>query len=313
MELISLIVPCYNEENALPLFYEEAVRVAAALPEVNFEFIFVDDGSKDKTVSLCKKFARQDSRVRFLSFSRNFGKEAAMYAGLQASRGDYVVIADADLQHPPRYIIDMYRDIRQEGYDCVAMYRSARKGEPKLRSFFAKVFYKFMRKISTVDIKDGACDFRLMKRKMVDAVLSMSEYTRFSKGIFAWVGFRTKWLPFENVERVAGQTSWSFWSLFKYSITGLTAFSTAPLFFALLAAFVCGIASVATIVVALIVALTSSVAVNGFAVLAAVILFLAAFQFGFIGIMGEYLSKTYLETKKRPIYIIRETDEDQDV
>lgn len=311
MELISVIVPCYNEEQALPLFYREVVKVAAELPEVGFEFIIVDDGSKDTTMEIARDLSEKDSRVHYLSFSRNFGKESAMYAGLKASRGDYVVIADADLQHPPHYIIDMYHGIKNEGYDCVAMYRSARKGEPALRSFFAKTFYKFMRKISTVDIKDGACDFRLMKRRMVDAVLSMSEYTRFSKGIFAWVGFHTKWLPFENVERVAGTTTWSFWALFKYSITGITAFSTMPLIIPLLFAFLSGLAAVITLVAALIVSAVSATALNGFAVIASVVLFLAALQFGFIGIMGEYLSKTYLESKCRPVYIIRETDEDR--
>ena len=229
MPILSLVVPCYNEEEAAPLFYQAVQPVAAQLEPLQLEILFVDDGSKDGTLEVLKRLHAQDKRVRYLSFSRNFGKEAAMFAGLQASKGDYVAIMDADLQDPPSLLLDMVKGIEEEGYDCVATRRVSRKGEPPIRSFFARAFYRIIRRISRADIVDGARDYRLMTRKMVDAILQMQEYNRFSKGIFGWVGFRTKWLEYENVERAAGETKWSFWKLFLYSLDGIAAFSTVPL------------------------------------------------------------------------------------
>lgn len=229
MDKISVVVSCYNEQEALPLFYEEISNIANKIKDTEFEFIFVNDGSKDKTLEVIKKFRETDERVKFVSFSRNFGKEAAMFAGLKKSTGDFVSIMDADLQDPPKMLIEMYETLKKEDYDCVATRRVTRKGEPPIRSFFARMFYKLINKISKTEIVDGARDFRLMTRQMVDAIVSMEEYNRFSKGIFGWVGFNTKWLEYENVERAAGETKWSFWKLFKYSIDGIIAFSTAPL------------------------------------------------------------------------------------
>ena len=235
MELISVIVPCYNEEESLPLFYDEIKRVSSEMKskdELSFEFIFVNDGSRDKTLEILRNMAKKDNEVRYVSFSRNFGKEAAMYAGLEASKGDYVVILDADLQHPPKLIPEMYSYVKSGEYDCAATRRISRKGEPKLLSFFSNKFYDVINKISQTQIVNGAQDFRFMKRQMVDAILSMSEYNRFSKGIFSWVGFRTKFIEVENTERAAGKTTWNFWKLFLYSLAGITAFSTAPLMIA---------------------------------------------------------------------------------
>ena len=229
MEKISIIVPCYNEEEAMPIFYEEIIKVAHEMKKVEFEFIFVNDGSKDKTLQVARELSKKDKRVRYVSFSRNFGKEAAMLAGLEAAKGDYVAIMDVDLQDPPALIPDMYNYIKNEHYDCVATRRVTRKGEPKIRSFFARCYYKLINKISKTEIVDGARDFRLMTRQMVDSILELKEYNRFSKGIFSWVGYETKWLEYENVERVAGTTKWSFWKLFGYSLESIVAFSTAPL------------------------------------------------------------------------------------
>ena len=229
MPIISIVVPCYNEEEALPLFYQEATRVAGEMSGIDFEFVFIDDGSRDNTLSVLRRLAAADRRVRFVSFSRNFGKEAGMLAGLEAATGDYVALMDADLQDPPALLPELYRAVTEEGYDCAATRRTTRAGEPPIRSFFARLFYRLIHKISDADIVDGARDYRLMRRAVVDAILSMREYNRFSKGIFGWVGFRTKWIPFVNVERVAGETKWSFWKLFRYSLEGIVAFSTVPL------------------------------------------------------------------------------------
>ena len=226
---ISIIVPCYNEQEALPLFYAEITRVAEQMAPLTFEFVFIDDGSSDGTLSTLRSLAAQDKRVRFVSFSRNFGKEAAILAGLEAAEGAYIATMDADLQDPPALLPELYRAVTEEGYDCAATRRTSREGEPPIRSFFARMFYKLINKISDADIVDGARDYRLMRRRMVEAVLSMREYNRFSKGIFGWVGFQTKWVPFTNVERAAGETKWSFWKLFLYSLEGIVAFSTAPL------------------------------------------------------------------------------------
>ena len=229
MKKITIIVPCYNEQEALPLFYKEITKVSKKMKKVDFEYLFINDGSKDNTLSVLKDLAKKDKKVRFISFSRNFGKEAAMYAGFENATGDYVAVMDADLQDPPALLPEMLDAIEKEGYDSVATRRVTRKGEPPIRSFFARMFYKIINKISNADIVDGARDYRLMNRKMVDSIISMTEYNRFSKGIFGWVGFNTKWLEFENVERVAGETKWNFWKLFIYSLEGIVGFSTMPL------------------------------------------------------------------------------------
>lgn len=313
MKRISTIIPCYNEQEALPYLLEEIRRVAdnmSTAHDVTFEFLFVNDGSKDKTLDILRQAARQDERVRYISFSRNFGKEAAMYAGLKNATGDYVAIMDADMQDPPSLLPEMYAALLSGEYDSVATRRVDRKGEPPIRSFFARCFYKIINRISDADIVDGARDFRLMKRQMVDAIVSMGEYNRFSKGIFGWVGFRTKWLPYENVERVAGETKWSFWKLFKYSLQGIIAFSTAPLAIASVLGIVLCLAAFLMIAVIVVKTLAYGDPVGGWPSLAYIILFLGGIQLLSIGILGQYLAKTYLETKHRPIYIVAETGGD---
>ncbi len=312
MNMITVIVPCYNEAEALPHFLPEIKRVADQMAEssgVAFEVLFVDDGSKDATLSLLRQAAREDGRVRYLSFSRNFGKEAAMYAGLQHAKGDFVAVMDADLQDPPALLPEMYAALQSGEYDSVATRRVTRKGEPPIRSFFARCFYKLINKISDADIVDGARDYRLMRRAMVDAILSMGEYNRFSKGIFGWVGFRTKWLPYENVERVAGETKWSFWKLLKYSIQGIVAFSTAPLVIASVVGLILCAAAFVMVLWILVKTLAFGDPVGGWPSLACMIMFMGGIQLFCIGILGQYLAKTYLETKHRPIYILSETDE----
>ena len=307
--LLSVVVSVYNEEEALPLFYQEATRVAGEMSGIDFEFVFIDDGSRDNTLSVLRRLAAADRRVRFVSFSRNFGKEAGMLAGLEAATGDYVALMDADLQDPPALLPELYRAVTEEGYDCAATRRTTRAGEPPIRSFFARLFYRLIHKISDADIVDGARDYRLMRRAVVDAILSMREYNRFSKGIFGWVGFRTKWIPFVNVERVAGETKWSFWKLFRYSLEGIVAFSTVPLALAsVLGVLLCLIAFVFILVV-LVKTLAFGDPVGGWPSMICVILFLGGVQLLCIGILGQYLSKTYLETKRRPIYLVRETEE----
>ena len=309
MPIISIVVPCYNEEEALPLFYQEATRVAGEMSGIDFEFVFIDDGSRDNTLSVLRRLAAADRRVRFVSFSRNFGKEAGMLAGLEAATGDYVALMDADLQDPPALLPELYRAVTEEGYDCAATRRTTRAGEPPIRSFFARLFYRLIHKIYDADIVDGAREYRLMRRAVVDAILSMREYNRFSKGIFGWVGFRTKWIPFVNVERVAGETKWSFWKLFRYSLEGIVAFSTVPLALAsVLGVLLCLIAFVFILVV-LVKTLAFGDPVGGWPSMICVILFLGGVQLLCIGILGQYLSKTYLETKRRPIYLVRETEE----
>ncbi len=309
MSEITVLVPCYNEQESLPHFYPEICKVAERMKAgygVDFSFIFVDDGSKDGTLGVLKELAAKDERVRYLSFSRNFGKEAAIFAGLQHAAGDYVAMMDADLQDPPRMLEEMYRGITEEGYDCVGTRRVTRKGEPKVRSFFARLFYKLINRISDTEIVDGARDFRLMTRQMVDAILSMSEYNRFSKGIFSWVGFSTKWLEYENVERVAGETKWSFWKLLLYSIDGITAFSTAPLAVAsLMGVLFCLLAAV-LIVVVIVKTLVWGDPVAGYPSMMCFIFLIGGIQLLCLGILGQYLSKTYLETKRRPVYILKE-------
>jgi len=310
MDKISLVIPCYNEEQALPFLYEELEKVSRNMNGQTFEFIFVNDGSRDKTIDVIKSFHQKDERVRYVSFSRNFGKEAAILAGLKASTGDYVAMIDADLQDPPMLLEEMYQTIKEEGYDCVATRREDRKGEPVIRSFFARKFYQLINKISDTKLVDGARDFRLMTRQMVDAIIELPEYNRFSKGIFQWVGFNTKWISYENVERVAGETKWSFWGLFFYSLEGIIAFSTRPLaiasFFGMLFCLISFVMICAIITKTLI----WDDPVAGYPSTICIIFFIGGIQLFCLGILGQYLSKTYLEAKCRPVYIVKETEED---
>lgn len=308
---ISLIIPCYNEEAALPIFYSEVIKVADSMKQQDFEFIFIDDGSRDQTLHILRNFAAKDSRIIYVSFSRNFGKEAAMYAGFCNATGDYVAVMDADMQDPPALLPQMYEAVASGEYDSVATRRITREGEPPIRSFFARMFYKVMNKISDADIVDGARDFRLMNRKMVDSIISMGEYNRFSKGIFGWIGFKTKWLPFVNVERVAGETKWSFWKLFKYSISGIVNFSEVPLMIASVLGVSCCLAALISVMIIVLRRLIFGDPVAGWASLASIIVFLGGIQLLCIGIIGQYLAKTYLETKKRPLYLVRETNREE--
>ena len=310
MELISVMVPCYNEEESLPLFREEILRVMASMPEYAFEVIFADDGSKDKTLHLLREFAAGDDRFRYVSFTRNLGKEAAMYALLQASKGDFVVYMDADLQDPPSLLPRMMALLKEKGCDSIGTRRSSRKGEPPIRSFFANVFYKMINRISNVRLVPAARDYRLMSRRMADSILSLCEYNRFSKGIFEWVGYETEWISYENVERSAGKTKFSFWKLFKYSLECIIAFSTAPLAIASVMGFVFCFAAFIGILVVIIRALLGVDSAFGWASMMCVILFVGGVLEFSIGILGGYLSKTYLESKRRPIYLSKETEND---
>lgn len=310
-KLISIIVPCYNEEKTVPLFMEEITKIENQMKDesnVNFEYIFVDDGSKDSTASILKDFSKKQNNFNYVILSRNFGKEGALYAGLQASRGDFVAVMDVDLQDPPYLLKEMYNSIISNEYDCVATRRIDRKGEPPIRSFFARMFYKLINKISSTEIVDGARDYRLMTRDMVNAILSMSEYNRFSKGIFGWVGFRTKWLEYANTERVAGETKWSFWKLFLYSLDGIVAFSTAPLAIASVMGLIFCIIAFLMILVIIAKTLIYGDPVAGYPSLVCIIFLIAGVQLFCIGVQGQYIAKTYLETKKRPIYLVRESN-----
>lgn len=310
MKKITVIVPCYNEEQALRYFYEEMERVAAQMPENTFEYLFVDDGSRDGTLAVMRELRAKDVRVRYVAFSRNFGKEAAIYAGLTHATGDYVAIMDADLQDPPSLLPEMYRALTEEGYDSAATRRVTRKGEPPIRSFFARRFYTLMNRISDVELMDGARDYRLMNRKYVDALLSLQEYNRFSKGLFGWVGFRTKWIEFENVERIAGETKWSFWKLFKYSLDGIVAFSSTPLYLSsIIGAGMCGVAML-SIVFIIVRQLLFGGSAYGWPSMACIVILIGGLQLLCIGILGLYLSKAYLEVKHRPVYIVKETEAD---
>ena len=282
------------------------------MKDVVFELIFVDDGSSDATLGIMKDLNEKDSRCRYLSFSRNFGKEAAIYAGLKASEGDYVALMDVDLQDPPALLPEMYEILQEDGYDNVATKRATRTGEPRIRSFLSESFYKFVNAISKTEIVDGARDYRLMKRKMVQAVLEMSEYNRFSKGIFGWVGFRTKWLQYDNIERSAGKTKWSMWKLFKYSVEGITGFSVAPLSLASVVGVLFCVLSFIMIAVIVIRTLVWGDPVSGWPSLACIIFMVSGVQLLCTGIVGEYLSKTYLETKKRPIFILKDSSDDKE-
>lgn len=309
MKKITVIVPCFNEEEALPVYYKEMCRIMDEMSEVETELLFIDDGSTDRTLSMMQDLHILDKRCRYFSFSRNFGKEAEIYAGLKNAEGDYVAIMDVDLQDPPRLLPEMYRILKEEGYDSVATKRSTRTGEPKIRSFLSERFYKFMNRISGTEIVNGARDYRLMKRQMVDAVLDMSEYNRFSKGIFGWVGFRTKWLEFENVERSAGETKWSLKKLFLYSLEGITGFSVAPLSLASVIGVIFCILSFLMIGVIVVRTLLFGDPVSGWPSLVCIIFLVSGVQLLCTGIVGQYLSKTYLETKRRPIYILKDSSD----
>ena len=310
MKKISLVVPCYNEQEVIELFYDEIQKIKKDFKNVSFEIIFVNDGSKDKTLDLMRELSKNDD-VRYVSFSRNFGKEAAMYAGLEASTGDYVAIMDADLQDPPALLKEMYEILESKEYDSVATRRVTRKGEPVIRSFFARLYYKIINKISKTEIVDGARDFRLMTRQMVDSVLSLKEYNRFSKGIFSWVGYRTKWLEYENIERAAGETKWSFWKLFLYSLESIVAFSTVPLSIASVMGILFCFVAFIIIIFIIVRTLMFGDPTSGWPSMVCIMFFIGGVQLLCLGIMGQYLSKTYLEVKKRPIYIVAETEKDR--
>ncbi len=307
MSLLSVIVPCYNEEESVALFYEELLKNDPFFQEhqIELELLYINDGSRDRTVEEVKKLHEKDSRVHLVSFSRNFGKEAAMYAGLEHSKGDYVVMMDVDLQDPPALLPEMFTHI-WEGYDSVATRRVSRKAEPPVRSFFARMFYRLMKKISKTEIMDGARDYRLMTRQMVDAILSMQEYNRFTKGIFGWVGFNTKWLEFENVERARGETKWNFWKLFLYSLDGITAFSTVPLMLASVVGVLFCLLAFIMIIFIIVRKLIFGDPVSGWPSLVCIILMTSGVQFFCTGILGQYLAKTYMEVKHRPIYLVKE-------
>ena len=302
---LSIVVPCFNEEEALPLFYDACEKAVKTLG-CDWEYWLVDDGSSDHTIAVMRSLHDRDEHVHYLSFSRNFGKEAAIYAGLSASEGDYTVIMDADLQDPPALLAEMYKAVTEEGYDCCGARRTTRAGEPKIRSWFARRFYHLMRRISDTEIVDGARDFRMMNRKMTDAVVADQEYNRFSKGIFSWVGFKTKWLSYENVERAAGKTKWSFGKLFKYAVDGIVAYSTAPLMFVAMLGLIFALAAVAVLLFVVIRALLYGDPVKGWPSMVSFILFFGGLELLCMGILAVYVSKIYLETKKRQIYIIRE-------
>lgn len=307
MYKLSIIVPCYNEEETVEIFYQETQKVIKQL-QCDYEFIFVNDGSKDKTLQKLRFLSQKDANVRYLSFSRNFGKESALFAGLKAATGDLITVMDADLQDPPELLPEMVKAIFDEGYDCVGTRRTTRDGEPVIRSFFARMFYRIVNRIGEVEMVDGARDFRLMTRQMVDSILELSEYNRFSKGLFSWVGYKTKYLTFENRERVAGQTSWSFWSLFKYSIDGIINFSEAPLNIASFIGAISCVGAVIAMIVVIIKTLIFKDPTTGWPSLVSIILFMGGLQLLCLGIIGKYIAKIFLETKKRPHYIVKETE-----
>ncbi len=308
MEKISVVVPCYNEQESVPFFYEEINKVEPQMADFALELIFVNDGSKDATIDVVKGYAEKDEQVKYVDFSRNFGKEAAMYAGLEHASGDYVAIMDADLQDPPSLLPEMMKAIKEEGYDSVATRRVTRKGEPPIRSFFARMFYRIINKMSKTEIVDGARDYRLMTRQFVNSLLELKEYNRFSKGLFGWVGYKTKWLEFENVERVAGETKWSFWKLFKYSIDGIVGFSTFPLVLAAIVGVIFCLIAFIMIIVIIVRTLVFGDPTAGWPSMVCIILLIGGIQLFCMGILGEYLAKTYLEIKRRPIYVMKDTN-----
>lgn len=311
LEKISIVVPCYNEEESLPIFYEEITKIATEMKKVEFEFLFINDGSKDNTLNILRELSKKDKRVRYISFSRNFGKEGGMYAGLENATGDYVAIMDADMQDPPEMVKTMYEDIKEEGYDCVALCSPNHKGYSPVRKLFTNWWYKLIAKISSTPQVPGARDFRLMNRKMVDAIVNMKEYNRYSKGIFSFVGFNTKWIEYEAPDRVAGTSKFNFWKLFRYALEGILAFSTTPLVIsAIIGLIFCLIAFILVIVI-IIKTLIIGDPVSGWPSLACMIMFVSGVQLFFLGIIGMYLSKLYLEVKKRPIYITKETEKEK--
>ena len=309
MPLLSLVVPCYNEQEVLHLFMEELTRVTATLGDVQTEVILVNDGSSDNTLAVIRELVGQYDCVRYISFSRNFGKESAMLAGFAAAKGDYVAVMDADLQDPPALLPDMLRAVREEGFDCAGTRRTTRKGEPPIRSLFARMFYRLINLISHTQLVDGARDYKLLSRKAVDALLSMPEYNRFSKGLYEWIGFRTKWLEFQNVERVAGETKWSFWKLFKYSLEGIVAFTTFPLALASVLGMLCMLVALVIIVTLCVRQILWHSSVDGWTSMVCIIVLLSGLQLFCAGIIGQYISKMYLEIKRRPHYIIAEQSE----
>lgn len=305
-QLLSVIIPCYNEQEAIPLFYKEINKISISMPQLDWEYLFVNDGSSDRTLETVKKLRVEDERVHYISFSRNFGKESAIYAGLQKAQGDYVVLMDVDLQDPPELIEEMYHLVVNEGYDCVATKRVTRKGEPFFRSLFARLFYYLINKISRTEFVDGARDFRLMKRQMVNSILELREYNRFSKGIFSWVGYKVKWLEYENVQRAAGETKWSFTHLFLYSLEGIFAFTTIPLAVASVLGIIFCLIAVAILILLLIEYFVVDHSVKSWTCLLCCICFLSGVQLFCTGIIGHYLARTYIETKHRPVYIVKE-------
>lgn len=305
MDKISVIIPCYNEEKSVPIFYEAIQKVVKEI-DAEFEYIFVDDGSKDNTLKIIKSLKAQDNKVRYISFSRNFGKEAAMLAGLESADGNYVAIMDVDLQDPPELLKEMYSSIKTEDYDCIATRRVTRKGEPFIRSLFSRAFYKIINKMTDFEMVDGARDYRLMTAQVKDAIISLKEYNRYSKGLFPFVGFKTKWIEYENVKRAAGETKWSFWKLVKYALEGITAFTTAPLAIASIIGFLFCIISGIFIMIIIIKTLAFGDPTSGWPSLACIVMFMGGVQLLSLGIIGQYLSKTYIEVKNRPIYIVRE-------
>ncbi len=316
MKLLTVVVPAFNEQDAIPLFYKELTKETASIKEkftdMDLEILFVDDGSTDDTLKVIRSLREEDKRVRYVSFSRNFGKEAALFAGLEHAKGDLIVTMDADLQDPPSLLPEMIKAVREEGYDSAATRRVTRKGEPPVRSFFARCFYKLINRMSKTDIVDGARDYRIMTKQMSRSILSMREYNRFTKGIYGWIGFRTKWLEYENRERVAGETKWSFWKLFKYAIDGIVGFSTAPLsmatYFGIFMAFVAFLLIIFIIVKKLVFGDPTS----GWSSMVCILLMLSGIQMFCMGIVGQYLAKTYLETKRRPIYIAKDTSDEEE-
>ncbi len=306
MPLLSLVVPCYNEQEALAPFMKELGRVMEGLQDVQTEVILVNDGSADNTLQEIKRMAAQYPCVRYISFSRNFGKESAMLAGFAAAKGDYVAVMDADLQDPPSLLPEMLRVVQDEGYDCAGTRRTTRKGEPPVRSFFARMFYRLINMVSQTQLVDGARDYKLLSRKAVDALLSMPEYNRFSKGLYEWIGFRTKWLEYQNVERVAGETKWSFWKLFKYSLEGMVAFTTVPLALASVLGILFMLIAVLVIVVLCVRQLVWHSSVDGWTSLVCIIVLLSGVQLFCVGVIGQYIAKMYMEIKHRPHYIIDE-------
>ena len=309
-KLLSIVVPCYNEEASIESFYRAVMAELMKMPEVDYEFVLVDDGSKDDTLLKMEELHRKDRRVKFVAFSRNFGKEAALLAGLEHAKGDYVVVMDVDLQDPPALLLEMYRGLESGKYDVVAARRISRAGEPPIRSFFARKFYKLINKMSKIEMVDGARDYRMMTRQVVEAVTQMREYNRYSKGLFSFVGFRTKWLEYENVQRAAGETHWSFWGLLVYAIEGICAFSTVPLVIAAVMGLVFCLMAFVMIVVIVAKTLMFGDPVGGWPSMICVILFVGGVQLLALGVIGQYLAKTYLETKGRPVYIVRKTSED---